>query len=373
VLCAGPHLIKKCVNPVLHGLATSYEKFKLKHDGMHSNFAQATVFNNPIFFRGPGNKIPLDLNYLGIREGTRHPVCVLTAKEFFDNNGLRTRMDLAFTYGLEISVEAYGLLARCLNHYVARIRPNRLNNGSSVSIREEFLQVKKPGKKICTVLAKHRKKNFEIEKAKATVTFCDVSGTQFTDPVSYGFRISLWGIQGLLNQTRTFLFKYFNNLLGLNVRLSHFVTNQQRGCTFCSLTNVAIIPDETFSHLFYDCDTTRIWHANFLREHTPENFFNNGEEKKLYLITGFCNRYPKNLFLTMSALLFQYCIWEAKLKKKIPSFHTLNEDFLDMMRNFIWTNSVAHNCCTFRIFSIAQEPGLWRSRRSRTRTRWRPS
>jgi hypothetical protein len=50
VLCAGPHLIKKSANPVLHGLATSFEKFRLKHDGTHSNFAQATVFNNPIFF-----------------------------------------------------------------------------------------------------------------------------------------------------------------------------------------------------------------------------------------------------------------------------------------------------------------------------------
>jgi hypothetical protein len=125
---------------------------------MHSNFAHATVFNNPIFFRGPGNKMPLDLSSLDIPEGTRHPVCTLQAKEFFDNNGLRTRMDLAFTYGLEISVEAYGLLARCLNHYVARIRPNRLNNGSSVSIREEFCRVKKPGQKIRTVLSKFREK-----------------------------------------------------------------------------------------------------------------------------------------------------------------------------------------------------------------------
>jgi hypothetical protein len=349
------------VNPVLHGLATSYEKFKLKHDGMLSNFARATIFNNPIFFRGPGNKIPLDLNYLGIQEGTNQLVCVLTAKEFFDNNGLRTRMDLAFTYGLEISVEAYGLLARFLNHYVARIRPNRLNNGSSVSIREEFCLVKKPGKKIRTVLAKHRKKNFEIEKAKATVTFCEVSGTQFTDPVSFGFRISLWGVRGIPNRYRTFLFKYFNNLLGLNVRLSHFVANQQRGCTFCSLTNAATIPDETFSHLFYDCETTGFWHAKFFREHTPENFFVNDEEKRLYMITGFCNRYPRNLFPTVTALLFQYCIWEARLKKKIPSFHTLNEDFLYMMKNFIWSNSVAYNCCTFSNFPLRRNLGYGRA------------
>jgi hypothetical protein len=130
---------------------------------MHSNLAQATVFNNPIFFRGPGNKEPLDLTYLGIREGTCHPVCYLTAKEFFDNNGLRTRMDLAFTYGLDISVEAYGLLARCLNHYVARIRPNRLNNGSIVSIKEEYQKVKNPAKK-SAMLWPNIVKNVSISK-----------------------------------------------------------------------------------------------------------------------------------------------------------------------------------------------------------------
>ncbi len=119
------------------------------------------------------------------------------------------------------------------------------------------------------------KKKFEIEKAKATVTFCEVSGTQYTDPVSYGYRISLWGIRGIPNRYRTFLFKYFNNLLGLNFRLSHFVANQQRGCTFCLLTNAVIIPDETFSHLFYECRTTRLWHEKFLREHVPADFFVN--------------------------------------------------------------------------------------------------
>ena len=81
-----------------------------------------------------------------------------------------------------------------------------------------------------------------------------------------------------------------NNILGLNVRLSHFVNNQQRGCTFCSLNNVGNLPDETFSHLFYDCETTKSWHLQFLREHFPANLFNNDAEEKLFLITGFNNR-----------------------------------------------------------------------------------
>ncbi len=141
------------------------------------------------------------------------------------------------------------------------------------------------------------------------------------------------------------------------MRLSHFVNNQQRGCTFCTLNNVGTVPDETFSHLFYDCDTTRSWHEKFLREHLPVNFFNNDVEKKMFFVTGFNNRYPRNMFLTTPVLLFQYCIWEAKLKKKIPSFHTLNEEFLDLCRKFIWSNSVAHNCCTSNNFPLCRNLG----------------
>ncbi len=75
-------------------------------------------------------------------------MCSLTAKEFFNVNGLRTRQDLYLTYGIDISVDGYVLLARCLNHYVQRIRPNARNNGSCVSIEEDFGSLKKPGKKI---------------------------------------------------------------------------------------------------------------------------------------------------------------------------------------------------------------------------------
>jgi hypothetical protein len=315
-----------------------------------------------------------------MREGIFNLICSMLAKEFCNVNGLRTRLDLNVTYGLDISVEGYISLSRCLNHYVQRIRPNARNNGSSASICDDYVGIKKPGKKIRSTMSQYRKKNFKIEEAQSTVTFLRASGLTFTDLVSYGIRISLWGIRGVPNRTKTFLFKLFNNILGINTRLSHFVANRSRGCTFSELRNPTAsvrdpdparvpvpvqvpapvplpVPDESFEHLFYGCLTTREWQSKFLEAHFPANFIDSDASRKNYLMMGFHKDYKKNILITMAPLLMQYCIWEARLKKKIPSFYSLNQDFIDICRKFIWSNNVAYNCCSFLNFPLRRNLG----------------
>jgi hypothetical protein len=237
---------------------------------------------------------------------------------------------------------------------------------------EDYLGLKKPGKKIKSTLTNYRKKNSKIEEAQSTVTFLRASGLTFTDPVSYGIRISLWGIRGVPNRAKTFLFKYFNNILGINTRLSHFVANRNRGCTFCELNNpgamvrdpdpapvplLVPVPDKSFEHLFYGCLTTREWHSKILECHFPPNFIGSEEVRKRYLMMGFHKDHKKNILLILAPLLMQYCIWEARLKKKIPSFYSLNQDFIEICKKFIWSNNVAHNCCTFLNFPLHRNLG----------------
>jgi hypothetical protein len=74
--------------------------------------------------------------------------------------GLKTRAELRMIFQLDLTVEGYGKLARCLNHYVTRLRPNRRNNGSSLSLTENFMTLKKTGKKDPKHFSKTKKKGF---------------------------------------------------------------------------------------------------------------------------------------------------------------------------------------------------------------------
>jgi hypothetical protein len=63
-------LVDKNENPVLHGLATSFEKLRVCHDSANENFLKATFLNHPMFFREAGNKRTLDFEYLDCAENT---------------------------------------------------------------------------------------------------------------------------------------------------------------------------------------------------------------------------------------------------------------------------------------------------------------
>ena len=104
--------------------------------------------------------------------------------------------------------------------------------------------------------------------------------------------LGLWNTGGLNNRIRTFIFKFYNNLLGLNTRLSHFVANQTRGCTFCEGT-VTPAPDETFIHLFLECPTTFDWQNQFLRKYLPHLAFMDLDSRtELFFMESYRNTVP---------------------------------------------------------------------------------
>jgi hypothetical protein len=342
VLCAGPGLIKESANPILHGISSSFQKVRLSHDSLNSNFTEALVLNNPIFFRGPGDKLPLTLTYLGLPENGESVMSSLSARSFFNVNGIKTRMELAFDYNLQIGIEGYVNLVNCLNHYVRRLKPNERNNGSRTSLSDEFCCLKKPGKKIRASLVKKRRKKFELRTQGTTVTFLQITGTEFPGEKQYGNIVSLWNSQGLPNRIRVFLFKFFNNILGINTRLSHFVPNQSRGCTFCLLTGTNPLPDETFIHVFFDCATVKNWHNKFFNEFFPNNYLVDVQDRKTILLLGRVHEPDSdNFFIGITILIFQYVIWEQKLKKKIPSYQSIKNQFIEHIKKLWWGNTRA--------------------------------
>jgi hypothetical protein len=91
--------------------------------------------------------------------------------------------------------------------------------------------------------------------------------------------------------------------------------------------------DETFVHLFFNCSTVRAWHDSFINKCFPELLpLDDMSKKSLWLLGYYDDLYTP--IIIHAFLSFQFCIWEAKFKKNIPSFNTL---FLAFMENFCQT------------------------------------
>jgi hypothetical protein len=102
------------------------------------------------------------------------------------------------------------------------------------------------------------------------------------------------------------------------------VVNATRGCTFCSITNPEP-PDETFLHLFYQCETVARTREKYFAKFFQD--FNGGGFNKKEIWFGLVPSTVRDKFLFLATVLFfQFAIWEAKLKKKLPVLQIIEKN-----------------------------------------------
>jgi hypothetical protein len=154
--------------------------------------------------------------------------------------GLITRVELRQNCGIDLTVAGYSNLGRALNHFVNRLKANRISDGTSISLRES-LNIKKPGAKIRGLLVKKRKKPFDLEEQQTCKTFFRITGIEYVGNELFSKICSIWNVSGFTNRQKSFYFKFFNNILGLNTRTSHFAVNANRGCFFVLKTPLLLI------------------------------------------------------------------------------------------------------------------------------------
>ncbi len=139
------------------------------------------------------------------------------------------------------------------------------------------------------------------------------------------------------------------------VRISHFVSNQPRSCTFCSLNGINPVPDETFSHIVLYCDTVRNRHNRFLADYLPIGYLRDEQDRKnLFFLGRVLESESDNYFIAMTVLIFQYVVWEQKLRKKIPSYQSINLEFREHIRNLLRGNARARRESTKTNFILCR-------------------
>ena len=218
--------------------------------------------------------------------------------------------------------------------------------GSSL---EHFIQNKiKGSRKFREILNKKRKNTAEKEIAKMTQvkTYANLTGTVNTPLIRVKCMLGAWNNFSLPGKIRTFLFKFYNNTLGLNSRVAKFNNTVDPGCTFCSLTNTRPVCKESFAHLFYYCETTNKIIAEFFQRY----FTIDTPDTNTFFSGNISIKEDENQSLQLVLDVLRFHIWTCKLEKKIPVISNLFSEINDTMGTiYAASNKIKNkaNSCDF--------------------------
>jgi len=358
-LSFSPKTVDIIRHPILHHIACSFERLRIKFDKKNENYLTSSIFYNPILFRETRDKRPLCPTYLGVNNDIMltYKLATCQLQDLCGDYGILSHEEL-FSNGINLTALGYGRLSNALNCFFDRLRPDRDDTENSKTLVAAFGHLKKPGRKCRIFLASGR--NDDISKQTTCKTFFRLLNINYIGNKEFSIPISWWNTNCLPNRVRTFAFKFFNNILGLNQRTVHFAVNPVRYCIFCHLDRVVNPPDESFFHLFSSCPTVRQWHMEFLRTHFNNLNLVDDEVQKFWFLGILPNQTTPSFAVLSAVMVFQYCIWEEKLRKRKPAFRTVNVLLEDIfLRSFAKNKIFAKSAATLHYAIFRTTRGLY--------------
>ena len=354
VYTASHHSICEKTHPILNLLARSMVKFSLAFTSIGHNYKNAFLLNNPFFRRGKSDMGILDCHFFGVSQGANiFNIAKLKFSDCYVDNVLKSFVNLNNDTGININLATYFRLRQAL----ALAENNSTIPEKPQSIGSFFVSYKKGSKSCRRILGKvdPAKALSKLQSLKTFFFLIDEQTPEYKTAFSF---LPLWNSSGLPNRLREFLFKFFNNQLGLNTRISHFVGGS-RGCTFCVILKKDNPPDESFSHLFYDCEVVKNLH-NSLEETALKD--STGSQKMLKRDWfGVEIMEKENKFKRILILTIQFFVWEAKLQKKLPVANHVLGETISLLENAMRTDTdlrlgrVNFNCHLCRHWDTLRE------------------
>ena len=150
---------------------------------------------------------------------------------FFFDGKIKSMRDLNEAYNLNLNAVGYFNLCGAAIHN-KEIRKG--SEGASTSMSELFASFKKGSKRCRNILAKPVKAKTDPCKLTNITTFFQLIGIEIPTRATVSNFVGIWNLSFIPNKLRDFIFKFYNNKLGLNTRTSHF-GGDTRACTFCFL------------------------------------------------------------------------------------------------------------------------------------------
>jgi hypothetical protein len=237
-----------------------------------------------------------------------------TANLLHKDGSQKSRQQFIQSTEIPIPMQCYQLLRGVLETAFIRFNNNIHNGGNIVDIATFLNRSRKGSKRYRTILCPACPANIPHNIVKFSDNVEIVLGVEESKKVN-----AFWNLNYLSNSTRTFIFKLYNNTLGYNVAISHFIRNHSRNCTFCDITGNQEIIDETSIHLFFHCAAAETLVNGIFKWVTDDLTFE--ISRKEYF--AFFNRVElsnqKNYILTIVAKLVLKFIWDSKQRYCVPN------------------------------------------------------
>jgi hypothetical protein len=328
-LVLDPTLVDARDNPIIFMIAQSFANFKRDYYLENLNYKKSLLFLNPLITRGQNETRGLDLAFFSQQPEIPHNVLVkIQFKDFYKDGPLSlANVNVNRIFGVELNLLTYMRLTGACQNFSTKMGRKICENNTSLGLREYFNTFKKGSSSLRRVLSKKKTKLNLAGGNPCVKTFLRITNIVESEEAKIRVLFAFWANCFIPNQFREFAYKFCNNALGINTRLSHFVADRGRGCTFCILAGTNQPPDETFLHLFFTCDK-----ISPIREKFYDKFFHDlggGAETKKRFWFGMPPAQVRGKQLCiLSALGVQFGLWSARLKGKIPSYKKIEWDFL---------------------------------------------
>ena len=327
--------VDRNLHPVLCDIIDSVFSLQLKFWSRNENFLNAPLIDNYFFMRAePQRRAPVrgcvDRNLLGAAfyDENRGALRKLRLNVIVRNgNRIASFNELIAMTGLPFSFNSYLGLATAARFAIKKYSMKNGSNGSTVPLNFILQGVKKGSKRFRKLLMNLNLAGLDISKLRVVRTFFELINCTVPSNSLLETLFSCWNWSFLSNRIRTFSFQFFNNSLGVGARIAARYRNggmniDQR-CTFCVKQGMAVPYREDFNHIFLYCPALTNVREIFFQELVTGQL--NDDERRLVITTGLVPNASgiDCVFNILTSLLFNYIVWQGKIKKSPPSPATI--------------------------------------------------
>jgi hypothetical protein len=250
-----PRMFNKKINPILYSIAKSFMDFKFEFYLQNDNFLQSNILGNPHFMPSvtglAGVQVPdpdpespdpepIDIWNFWATDGMVN-IVHLSRLKIFDllDDTLNVKQDPVLSQMLNIPIERVAILKRSLQTALRYVKKNKFQIRTTTNSLQTFImRFKKGSRNFRKVLDYRANAKVKCSRSNKIKTFFRLTEIP-TPPESELHKLnSEWSTCVFPVKLREFSFKFRNNALGLNTRVSHFNRNVNRGCTFCTINNL---------------------------------------------------------------------------------------------------------------------------------------